>query len=263
MTRFVLIAGFLAAVAGVGCHRSLPAGGATNSKAEQARRQAEGLALNVVNSVAARVRTSNPRGADDGGAVAQATVIGIGVAQVSVEQPGRAPTANTRVTFRPGSPPALKERVSSSFPAPTEADAEEDALLAAQEVLARKLAEMDPPVYYRPSVNEVKNEFLRRTSRTVRPVSPEEWAEFSRHGIDPNRVYVEYEIEMSADQLRALRTRNRLADALQLLPVAVGVLVIGFGFLRLDSWTKGNMTRWLAIVAGIIGGGAAAVWYFA
>ena len=80
----------------------------------------------------------------------------------------RDPTRAPKSSPRPGSATVVRERVVSAVAA-TEAGAEEDALAQACELVARKLGELDPPVRYKPSAAEVKAEFLRRDSRTVRP----------------------------------------------------------------------------------------------
>jgi hypothetical protein len=168
-----------------------------------------------------------------------------------------APKTGSRSGSRFGSHAVIKERVSSTFSYPTEAEAEDDVLNAGAEVIHRKLGELDPPVSYLPSPNEVKNEFLRRDSRAVRPLSQNERALLEGEKIDPNRVYVEYDVEVSADQIREMRTRERLGEATRLLGLLTAVAVAGFLFLRLDEHTGGYLTRWLAIGAIALAAGAA------
>jgi hypothetical protein len=164
--------------------------------------------------------------------------------------------------------------VVSAVPAPTEADAEKEAILAAQELIERRLAELDPPVRYRPSLNEVEKEFLRRDSRTVTPLreSSGPRAEAMRKslkeglGHSPEEVGrfvdVEYDVEVTAEQVRNLRTRDRVSDALRTFGAVAAVALAGFLFLRADEWTKGYLTRWLAMGAVLLAGGAAAALYF-
>ena len=110
---------------------------------------------------------------------------------------------------------------------------------------------------YHPSPNEVKNEFVRRDTRSVRPPNADERVILEAEKIDPNRVYVEYDVEVSADQVRDLRTRDRMADAVRMLGVLTAAAIAGFLFLRLDEWTGGYLTRWLAIGALALASGAA------
>lgn len=162
-----------------------------------------------------------------------------------------------RPTFRSGAMPAIKAHVASSLPYPTEADADEDALAVAADAIHRKLGELDPPVAYRPTPTEVKHEFVRRDTRTVHGPDATERAELEQNKIDPNRVYVEYDVEVSADQVRDLRTRERVLDATRFLGLLSATAVAGFLFLRLDEWTGGYLTRWLAVGALALACGAA------
>jgi hypothetical protein len=165
---------------------------------------------------------------------------------------------------RPGSPPVVRERVASSIPFPAEADADEDALTAAQKLIEQRLAELDPPIDYRPSLNEVRNEYLRKDSRHVRPPTPDEQkmlAGFEQY-VGKNLVSVEYDVEVTAEQVRALRTRDRVAVTLRVFAGVSVVSVLGFLFLRFDERTKGYLTRWLAVAAAVLAAGAGVVLYF-
>jgi len=168
-----------------------------------------------------------------------------------------APKASvSRPTFRSGAIAVVKFRAISALPYPNEGDADEDTLTVAAEQIERKLAQLDPPVAYHPTTTEVRNEFVRRDTRTVRPPDANERAELEQYKIDPNRVYVEYDVEVSADQVRDLRTRDRVIDATRLLSILTAVAIVGFLFLRLDEWTGGYLTRWLAIGALALASGA-------
>ncbi len=244
--RVLMIGGFLGVLALVGCNRPAPPpGGAQNSRAELARSRAEALSVTVAAGAA-------------GGPPAK------GVQFVSVQRPplGRpAPPAPKpaaqRPAFRSGALPAIKAHVASTLPYPAETDADEDALTVAADTVQRRLAELDPPVAYRPTTTEVKNEFVRRDTRTVHGPDANERAELEQNKIDPNRVYVEYDVEVSADQVRDLRTRERVIDGTRFLGLLAATAVAGFLFLRLDEWTGGYLTRWLAIGALALACGAA------
>ena len=72
------------------------------------------------------------------------------------------------------------------------------------------------------------------------------------------RVDVEYDVEVTADQVRHLRTRDRLGDTLRVFGGLSVIALAGFLFLRADEWTKGYLTRWLAMAAVLLAGGTAA-----
>ena len=50
---------------------------------------------------------------------------------------------------------------------PERGEAQPDAINVACDLVQLRLSELDPPVRYRPTPNELENEFLRRDSRTV------------------------------------------------------------------------------------------------
>jgi hypothetical protein len=159
-------------------------------------------------------------------------------------------------------PAVVRERIKSTIPYSTEAEAEDDALTLAAELVEQKLASLDPPVKHKPSVGEVKAEFVRKDSRTVRPPDAEEKETFARYGVGGNLVYVEYDVEITADQIRELRSQERVSAGIRVLGMIVAVALAGFLFLRADEWTKGYLTRWLAIAAVVLAGGAAAALVF-
>ena len=68
-------------------------------------------------------------------------------------------------------------------------------------------------------------------------------------------------MEVTADQVRALRTRDRVGGTLRVFGALAAISLAGFLFLRADEWTKGYLTRWLAVVAVLFAGGAAAALY--
>jgi hypothetical protein len=163
---------------------------------------------------------------------------------------------------RPGSPPVVRERVASTVPYASEAEADEDAIAQACALVAQKMAELDPPIEYRPSPGEVRSEFLRKDSRTVRPPTPEEKQKLAEAGIAGDRVFVEYDVEVTANQVRELRSQDRVSAALRVLGVLFALALAGFLFLRADEWTKGYLTSWLALAAVTLAGGAAAALIF-
>ena len=171
---------------GCGLRHINPPGGASGSRAEAARKKAESLAIAAVDGAAEAEARSNPAFAHGGsGLFSRAIAI---VPQGAASQPisnastpperkaiieSPPPTASIVIELQPKAPPRagpspiIHARVSSFVPAANESEADEEAINAARDLVEKKLAELDPPVKYRPSANEVKNEFLRRDSRSV------------------------------------------------------------------------------------------------
>jgi hypothetical protein len=309
MRRSVLtaavISGLLMVALSWGCKRAVvqPPGGSAGSKSERARKQAEAMALNVVDSVAKAQARAIPElakgnGSNSGGIVVIAPSDGNFVSPKPLppvtpqpiisyspasgssmkdlpgkgsdgkEESGKISSikdfSNTKSSPRPGSPAIIKVRVKSTIAYVKEGDAEDDALNQARDDIEQQLANLDPPVRYKPSLNEVKNEFARKDSRTVRPLTSEERAAYDKAGIgiDKKLVFVEYDIEVTADQIRELRTRDRVGVTLRLFGGVMFIALASFLFLRADDWTKGYLTRWLAFGAVALVGGAAIALYF-
>ncbi len=238
LSHAVLACGLLCAL---GCQAQVEKpGGASTRAAEKARREAETLAMTGVT----------------GAAKAQAQAL---------SQNGNSVNwfAVPKVPLRPGTAQAVvREKIISTVPYATEAEADEDAIALAREMVERKLAELDPPVYHKVSINEVKTEFLRKDSRIVRTPDAEEKATFVKYGVSGNLVYVEYDVEVSADQVRELRSQGRVTTGLRFLGICVAVALAGFLFLRADEWTRGYLTSWLALAAVLLAGGAVSAFLF-
>lgn len=276
--RLALGAVALVALAG-GCNGSRRAepGGDTGRKAQAARKAAEALAADAVKGAAAAQVAAHPE-LEKKNWIARARDF-VSPPAVVVTRTGPAPTPPVMpppppvpssvdvVVVRPATPPAdpkppsgvvIRERVSSRFAYPTEGERDADALEQAAIRIEQKLRELDPPVEYRPSAGVVRNEFIKRGSQEVRDPSPFEQAELAKSGYGEGRQYVEYTVEVTADQVRELRAQGRVLVALRLLGAVAGVALAAFLFLRLDEWTKGYLTSWLAFAAVALAGGVAA-----
>lgn len=278
----VLAVGACLALAGCsGKPSSPPPGGPTGGKAEKARREAEALAVGAVDAAATAQTRANPdlavkRGWFGGRIAIQGRTVTIGAPQPVPPKggpPAPPPVPDPpvvvsaapapRETLRPGSTaPMVRERVVSTIPHPTEAEAELDALAVACEAIERKLAALDPPVRHRPTPNEVRTEFVRKDSRTARPPDAEEEKALAQYDVTGKQVYVEFDVEVTAEQVRELRTQERVGGGVRLLGVLTAVALAGFLFLRADEWTRGYLTSWLALGAVALAGGAAAVFVF-
>lgn len=230
-----------------GCSRVGSVGGSTNSRAEKARSEAEQLAIKAVVAGAAAQAQSLPDG---------------GKAIASKHSTARGNVTAPKSTPRPGSPAVIREHVMSSRPYLSEAEAEEDVFLQAQSLLEQKFAELDPPLEHTPSLAEVKAEYLRKDTRTVSPPSAALQDEAAQAGLPGKLVYVGYDIEVSADQVRELRTQQRVLASLRVVGMLMASALAVFLFLRADDWTKGYLTRWLALAAVTIAGGTAAALIF-
>jgi hypothetical protein len=157
---------------------------------------------------------------------------------------------------RPGSPAIIRERVASSKVYESESEAEDDVLRVAQYTIEQRMAELDPPVKYRPSENEIKSEFIRKDSRTTRQPSEQQKEYYANNGLSTKWYSVEYDIEVTADQIRELRTKDRITNAFRVIAGLAFIALSCFLFLRADEWTKGYLTRWLACGAVALVGGA-------
>ena len=271
----------LAFVALAGCSSKPSApreGGASGSKADKARKDAEALAVRAVNAGADAQAKAVPEVAVRrditllGGRVtvnretwepavhAKAAVAKAPPAAPAPPAPdvaAKGPPA-PKTAARPGAPVVVRERVVSALPAATEAEAEDDALAQARDLVEQKLAALDPPVRHKPSIGEVRAEFVRKDSRTVRGPDAREKAILAEGDLVGNFVFVEYDVEVTADQVRELRAQERVAGGLRVLGVLTAVALAGFLFLRADEWTRGYLTSWLALGAVALAAGTAA-----
>lgn len=287
--RLLGLAGLVALAACAGCHgRSTPAaGGANNRKAREGREAAQELALAGVKGAADAQVAAHP-GLEKkgmGARIKELVVSHLPGGPAPVSAPAPAPPPPAPPAPAPAPPPVrasavvvvsaakspapadeakpsgavvIREKVASGIPYPTEAEADDDAVERAAEKIEERLRALDPPVLFRPTPGVVRNEYLRRRSREVRDPNEFERAALEKSGYGEGRKYVEYTVEVTADQVRELRTRARVGSALRVLGAVAGVALAGFLFLRLDEWTRGYLTSWLAFAAVALAGGVAA-----
>jgi hypothetical protein len=274
--NLALVAALAACAALIGCARSGPRdGGATGAKADKARSAAEELALGGVNGAANAQAKALPEVARQrdltwlGGRVSidrktWRPSVGSGKGAATAPSDSKAAAERPRPPLlppRPGSPVVLSEKVASTLPYPTEEEAEADALEQACAAVERKLGELDPPIRYKPSVDEARAAFVRADSRALRHPNANEKAALEHAGVTAELVYVDYVVEVTADQVRELRSRQRLAPVVRLFGGLLAVALSAFLFLRADQWTGGARRVWLALAAVALaaGGVAAAV----
>ena len=73
---------------------------------------------------------------------------------------------------------------------------------------------------------------------------------WAKEGLDDGRGWVEIDAKVSHDTLRKERAKGRTAEVGFWFGTAFLVLLGGYGFLRLDMWTKGYLTLVLGLVVG-------------
>ena len=269
----------------LGCDDSSRTGGATTRPAKENRKVAENSALEgvmvaanaqaaahselkkqnrfeqfVANNVPSfTVTTSTPPAAPNPPA-APAFAIKPAVKQPAEPFNGLEPPAREEARRR--SAVVISERIVTEIPYPTEAEADARALEEAQKLIEKRLKELDPPVEYLPPISVVRNEYVRKESRLVRLPPESEKIAIASAGYVESRRYVDYTVEITGEQIRELRTRNRVTDGLRALGAIAAVSLAGFFFLRLDEWSKGYLTSWLALAAAALGGGIVAALVF-
>lgn len=279
-----------------GCQRVGAPGGSTSSKAEKARRQAEHLAEAAVVGAAEAYSRSEPQAAR-GGRLERWWRQTRQTLGWTTEEPPRVPPelfptpieppvviqpAEHSTGLRPKSPPRpgppvlIRERVINRVPRPTVDEAEEDALTVAAELLAQRFADMDPPLEHHPTREEVRQEYMRRDSREVIPfrqrlrqndprtqqllpilkfiASPAELEQL---------VDVEFDVEVTSEQIRHLRSQQRLEFIVPLMLMLMLILSgVSLG-LFLEEWSKGYFSLWVVVVLLALLALAAGLWYYA
>lgn len=151
--------------------------------------------------------------------------------------------------------PAIRlQRVRSTDPHPTRDRAMTDALAVARDRLVLELRLQEPPITAVPTLDQIRADYVRPDSIVEIHPTPEQRADWTSASLEPNRVWIELDVEVSDEQLRHLRAADRF-DLAGLGVGAVLIVVLALhGFLRLDAWTKGYLTWGLAIAAAAVGG---------
>jgi hypothetical protein len=149
------------------------------------------------------------------------------------------------------SEPVIKLQIRSDKPHVSEEMATADALQVAQMELMKALQALDPPIAIKPSLAKIHSEYLRRDTKKAIPLSNEDREALKQSGLrdSANRVYMTFDVELTERQVQKLRAEERVNTAFQVGGVLLAILLAVHGFLRLDAWTKGYLTSWLAIGA--------------
>ena len=139
-----------------------------------------------------------------------------------------------------------------------------DAVEQAREQIATRLARLDPPITRLPSAESVRDHYVKPGE--FRTVQPDEGlkAEWVKAKLEPGRVWVEVDAEVTPKQLQQLRGEERTVGVAKVVGAIVLVLVGLAGFFRLDALTKGHLTPAIAVgVAALGAAGAVVAIYFA
>lgn len=153
-------------------------------------------------------------------------------------------------------------RIRSESPQPSKDKAMNDALLVARQKIVDHLRSLDPPVETIPTLDDVRNKYVKPES--VVEVQPTEavrtaWAESK---LEPNRMWVEIDVEVTDNHVRELRAKDRITSAGWISAGVFLLVATLFGFLRLDAWTRGYLTTFLGLGAAALAGGGLALLAF-
>ncbi len=142
--------------------------------------------------------------------------------------------------------------------------AKADAVEQAREQIATRLLRLDAPISRMPSLETVRDSYVKPGE--VRTVQPDEGlkAEWAKAKLEPGRVWVEVDIEVTPKQLQQLRGEERTLGVARVVVAIVLVLMGLAGFFRLDALTKGHLTPALGVGLAALGvAGAVVAIYFA
>jgi hypothetical protein len=137
--------------------------------------------------------------------------------------------------------------------------ARDSAIRAAVDKLHEYLMQQDPPVTHKPTTkfildNKLMIEQLEKTDEEYVPSSDATSEKMYRMTIA---------LKVDPEHVRELRSRDRSPEVLWILAGLGGLAAVVAGFFRVDSWTKGYLTSWLAL--GTIGAASllAGLWWWA
>lgn len=123
-------------------------------------------------------------------------------------------------------------------------DAWDDALQHARAHLMVHLQAQKPPIRTTPSVERIRNAFV-----ISEMPSREEWFPTP---INDKMYKVELEVEITPQQVRELRSIDRMWWLARMGGIGLTLMVVLVLFFRLDDWAKGTITHWLGLGAAAI-----------
>jgi hypothetical protein len=137
--------------------------------------------------------------------------------------------------------------------------ARESAIRAAVDKLHDYLLEQNPPVTQKPNTKFIRKLLIDQLEK----IEPSDEPIMSRDG-KPEQMYrATIALKVDAEQIRDLRSQDRSSEALWILAGLGGLAAVVAGFFRIDAWTKGYLTSWLAL--GTVGAASllAGLWWWA
>jgi hypothetical protein len=184
--------------------------------------------------------TAELNGIDAGAAAGMAFIVNKEKSSYTSNASRNVPPNATKINLR---------GIRSSAPQVTKEKALADAITQAQGELAEALRSLDPPVRYTPNEETVKTEYLVPTRTIYLDISPEDKEALTQANLDPNRVWAKVDLDVSESQLRQLRGKDRLFGSAKWFGGAFAAMLIAYGFLRFDTYTRGHLTLPLILAA--------------
>jgi hypothetical protein len=136
-----------------------------------------------------------------------------------------------------------------------------DALEAAQKHLYAELSGLKPPIHFVPEPAVINDKLVVSHSPEERVFPfPSDRADGT---IDhQTMVKMTLDLEVRPGHLRELRREERVASGGWLLGGVSALLAVVALFFRFDEWTRGYLTRWLALGAAGLVAVLGAAWWF-
>lgn len=137
--------------------------------------------------------------------------------------------------------------------------ARESAIRAAVDKLHEYLMQQDPPVRHKPTTRFILDKKLikEQLDKTDEEYVP------SSDGTSEKMYRMTLALRVDPEHIRDLRSQDRSSEALWILAGLGGLALVVAGFFRIDAWTKGYLTSWLAL--GTVGAASllAGLWWWA
>ncbi len=147
------------------------------------------------------------------------------------------------------------ERVRSEGAYRKREEAIADACRVARVRLADVFQGLQPRIDWLPPDFAIQNEYMLANS--VREIAPDSdtKARWVANGLESDRMWVEVDIEVSEDQLRTLRSKQRITSISWYVGGLFAFLLAWLLFLKLDGYTKGYLTYTLFTIAIVASAG--------
>jgi hypothetical protein len=118
--------------------------------------------------------------------------------------------------------------IQSSAPCLTETEARYDALKVAMEKIDSALQQMDPPIKCSLSTNRIWNEYVVKSTGKTEPLTEDEKQAFKSEE-DKSRIRYTFDVEISSEQIRSLRSEERLKKISKyLFPSLIAIGALGY-----------------------------------